>query len=123
MDISQINSYSSASTKRSSANSSSSLSIEQFLSLLAAQLSNQDVLNPTQDTEFVAQMAQFTSLQALENLNQYASYQYGSSLIGKKVSVAMYDSTGKYVSDMGVVTQADYSVSYTHLTLPTIYSV
>lgn len=117
MDISQINSYSSASTKRSSANSSSSLSIEQFLSLLAAQLSNQDVLNPTQDTEFVAQMAQFTSLQALENLNQYASYQYGSSLIGKKVSVAMYDSTGKYVSDMGVVTQADYSSGDTTVTV------
>lgn len=117
MDVSQINSYSSTATKKSSANSAASLSIDQFLSLLAAQLSNQDVLNPTQDTEFVAQMAQFTSLQALENLNQYASYQYGSSLIGKKVSVAKYDTTGKYVSDIGIVSQADFSSGDTTVTV------
>ncbi|WP_283607266.1 flagellar hook capping FlgD N-terminal domain-containing protein [Faecalispora anaeroviscerum] len=117
MDISQINKYSSASATKSSANSAASLSIDQFLSLLAAQLSNQDVLNPTQDTEFVAQMAQFTSLQALENLNQYASYQYGSSLIGKKVSAAKYDTTGQYVSDIGIVTQADFSSGDTTVTV------
>lgn len=117
MDVSQINSYNSVATKKSSANSAASLSIDQFLSLLAAQLSNQDVLNPTQDTEFVAQMAQFTSLQALENLNQYASYQYGSSLIGKKVSVAKYDTTGKYISDIGIVSQADFSSGDTTVTV------
>ncbi|WP_101696800.1 flagellar hook capping FlgD N-terminal domain-containing protein [Clostridium minihomine] len=112
MDVSQINSYNTAaskSTAKSSSNSASSLSIDQFLSLLAAQLSNQDVMNPTQDTEFITQMAQFTSLQALENLNQYASYQYGSSLIGKKVSVAAYDNTGKYIEDVGIVTRSDFS--------------
>lgn len=91
--------------------------MDQFLSLLAAQLTNQDVLNPTQDTEFVAQLAQFTSLQALENLNQYAGYQYGSSLIGKKVSVAKYDTNGKYISDIGVVSRADFSSGSTALTV------
>lgn len=116
MDVGQINAYSNT-AKKSSANSAASLSIDQFLNLLAAQLSNQDVLNPTQDTEFVAQMAQFTSLQALENLNQYASYQYGSSLIGKRVSVAKYDSTGKYISDIGIVSQADYSSGDTTVTV------
>lgn len=120
MDVSQINSYYTSASKSSgtsSANSAASISMDQFLSLLAAQLSNQDVLNPTQDTEFVAQMAQFTSLQALENLNQYAGYQYGSSLIGKKVSVAKYDTNGKYVSDIGVVSRADFSSGDTALTV------
>lgn len=116
MDVSQINAYSNT-AKKSSANSAASLSIDQFLNLLAAQLSNQDVLNPTQDTEFVSQMAQFTSLQALENLNQYASYQYGSSLIGKRVSVAKYDTTGKYISDIGIVSQADFSSGDTTVTV------
>lgn len=116
MDVGQINAYNNT-AKKSSANSAASLSIDQFLNLLAAQLSNQDVLNPTQDTEFVAQMAQFTSLQALENLNQYASYQYGSSLIGKRVSVAKYDTTGKYISDIGIVSQADYSSGDTTVTV------
>lgn len=116
MDVGQINAYNNT-AKKSSAKSAASLSIDQFLNLLAAQLSNQDVLNPTQDTEFVSQMAQFTSLQALENLNQYASYQYGSSLIGKRVSVAKYDSTGKYISDIGIVSQADYSAGDTTVTV------
>lgn len=118
MDVNQINSYNvtaSKSTAKSSSSSAASLSVDQFLSLLAAQLSNQDVLNPTQDTEFVAQMAQFTSLQALENLNQYSSYQYGNSLIGKKVSVARFDETGKYIEDIGVVSRSNFSYGETSI--------
>lgn len=118
MDVNQINSYNVAASKAkgiSSASSSSSLSVDQFLSLLAAQLSNQDVLNPTQDTEFVAQMAQFTSLQALENLNQYSSYQYGNSLIGKKVSVARFDETGKYIEDIGIVSRSNFAAGDTSI--------
>jgi len=36
---------------------------DEFLKLLIAQLESQDPLNPTQDTEFVAQLAQFSSLE------------------------------------------------------------
>jgi len=40
---------------------------DQFLTLLVAQLKYQDPLNPAQDTEFVAQLAQFSQLEFTQN--------------------------------------------------------
>jgi flagellar basal-body rod modification protein FlgD len=43
---------------------------EDFLTLLVAQLQNQDPLNPDEPTEFTAQLAQFSSLEQLFNMNE-----------------------------------------------------
>ena len=42
---------------------------EDFLNLLIAQLQHQDPLNPMESTEFTAQLAQFSSLEQLNNVN------------------------------------------------------
>jgi len=65
--ITGVSSSSSATT--SSASSSQALGQEQFLTLLVAQLQNQDPLNPADATEFTAQLAQYSQLEQLFNLN------------------------------------------------------
>jgi flagellar basal-body rod modification protein FlgD len=47
----------------------SSMGKEDFLKLLVAQLANQDPLSPMENTEFVAQLAQFSNLEQLMGVN------------------------------------------------------
>ena len=48
---------------------SASQSREEFLQLLVAQLRNQDPLEPVKQEDFLAQLAQFSTLEGIENLN------------------------------------------------------
>lgn len=52
------------------ANSKTDLDKNSFLKLLTTQLANQDPLNPIEDREFIAQLAQFSSLEQMQNLNK-----------------------------------------------------
>jgi flagellar basal-body rod modification protein FlgD len=69
MSVSSVSS-SSYSTSDSSREVSTTLGSEDFLELLAVQLTNQDPMNPMDDTEFISQMANFSSLEAMSELSE-----------------------------------------------------
>jgi flagellar basal-body rod modification protein FlgD len=84
----------SSSTTSSDASITSQLGPSAFLQLLTTQLSNQDPLNPMDDTQSVSQLAQFSALQASDNLEtSFSNFQsnfavlQSSQLIGKTVTV------------------------------------
>ncbi|WP_306547027.1 flagellar hook assembly protein FlgD [Desulfobulbus sp.] len=87
----------SSNTATTSSSKTSALGQDQFLTLLVAQLQNQDPLNPADATEFTSQLAQYSQLEQLFNLNdsmeQLATAQNNSerlsalTLIGQDVVV------------------------------------
>jgi len=83
----------------SDASESSVVGKEDFLKLLVTQLQYQDPLNPAESTEFTAQLAQFSSLEQLTNVNKNLEYlQLYQASINNSQAV---DFIGKTVSASG----------------------
>lgn len=75
--------------KKTQGASNSDLGKDAFLNLLVTQMRYQDPLNPTSDKDFLAQMAQFTSLEQMQNLNQSSQLSQAYGLIGKVVQATI----------------------------------
>ncbi|MCL2617587.1 MAG: hypothetical protein FWD98_00895 [Defluviitaleaceae bacterium] len=58
---------------------------DDFLMLLMAQLQHQDPMNPMENHEFVAQMAQFSALEQMQHMNRSMLLQQGNNLLGRWV--------------------------------------
>ena len=81
----------------------SSLGKDAFLQLLVTQMKYQDPLNPSSDTQFVEQLATFSQLEQMQNLNQTYSNSQAFGLVGKNVIVKTADSSGKSIETNGTV--------------------
>lgn len=108
MDINSYNSVYQINNSNSMSNlkvqkEKESLDMQDFLNLLVAQMTNQDAMNPMDNTEFIAQMAQFSSLQAMSDLTEISMQGQATSLIGKNVVVARYDNKGELEVQEGTV--------------------
>ncbi len=83
--------------------------VEDFLNLMVAQLSNQDFMNPVDDTAYVAQLAQFATMQSMQELSHYSQTNYVSSLVGKTVTAASYAMGGSVSKETGTVSAVNFS--------------
>lgn len=83
---------------------SNEVSMDLFLKLMCAQLSNQDPMQPMDDKEFLSQMASISSLQQMNALTQSFSATQAYGMVGKEVFAEIYDKAeGKMVGVSGVV--------------------
>lgn len=82
---------------------SSELGKDEFLQLLVCQMQNQDPLNPQDDQSFIAQLAQFSSLEQMTNMNATMSNTSAYSLVGKEVIVQKTDASGVQTEVRGTV--------------------
>lgn len=83
---------------------SQQLGKDDFLKLLITQLSNQDPTNPMEDTQFIAQMAQFSSLEQMTNMNEsfnkmaaMINSSQAAATIGRTVDIDVGDTTARGV--------------------------
>ena len=81
------------------------LGMQDFLRLLVAQLQNQDMMNPMDNADFIAQMATFSTLTAINNMTELTMTSYAVSLVGKEVVVAeINELTGALRTVNGTIT-------------------
>ncbi|KHO62546.1 flagellar hook capping protein [Thermoanaerobacter sp. YS13] len=99
--------------------SKNQLGKEDFLKLLVTQLKNQDPLSPMDDKEFIAQLAQFSTLEQMQNINNSFNAIRAINLIGKSINAninengnvrtvmgkvdAIYKQNGEYFLEVGNV--------------------
>ncbi|MDQ0113079.1 flagellar hook capping FlgD N-terminal domain-containing protein [Paenibacillus harenae] len=100
--------YSADNVQKAAEKKTDTLGKDQFLSILVTQLRNQDPMQPMQDKDFIAQMAQFTSVEQLVNMASEVSklrqsIGSASSLIGKTIDWNEYDEAGTIIPVSGVV--------------------
>jgi len=84
--LTTYNAATSNSTK--SADDNTSLSMEDFISLLVAQLQNQDMNNTTDMTEMISQMGTYSMIEAINAMNEQSKLSSSFNLIGKGVTIS-----------------------------------
>jgi flagellar basal-body rod modification protein FlgD len=108
----------SASNKSSQDRNVGELGKNDFLNLLVTQLKYQDPLKPMDDKEFIGQMAQFSALEEMQNMNGSLSKSQAFALIGKYATAGTTDAnTGEVSKVEGIVTSVKLDSGKTYVVI------
>lgn len=77
----------STSTAKKSTKAGGELGKDAFMQLLVTQMQYQDPLNPSDNTQYISQLATFSQLEQMQNLAQTTTNSQAFSLVGKNVIV------------------------------------
>ncbi|MDE7225210.1 MAG: flagellar hook capping protein [Acetatifactor sp.] len=89
-----VETASQSSMKKTKSTSNGGMDKDAFLQLLVAQMKYQDPLEPTSNTEFVSQYAQFSQVEQLQNMAGSMDLQRASQLVGQEVRVKTTNTSG-----------------------------
>ena len=99
-------------------NASTSLGQQDFLELLVAEMQYQDPLEPQSNTDYIAQLATFTQVQDIEEMQGIMQNMQGNNLIGKYVILEVTSkATGATTYVSGIVDYVTYENGKTYLSV------
>jgi len=99
------------------AKSNDSVSQDDFLQLLVAQMKYQDPMEPTENTEWVSQYAQFSQVEELQNMAASMELSRASTLVGQTVIMEVADSKGGSTQVQGTVDYVTYEGGKAYLNI------
>ena len=93
-----VNSNLSSTGKNKSTTNKTTLDVEQFLQLMVAEMQNQDPLEPTDNSDYMAQLATFTQVEATKEMNDNTLQDMASNLVGKQVIMTTTQNSNGYIN-------------------------
>lgn len=106
------------------ASSSTGMDKDAFLQLLVAQMKYQDPLQPTSNTEYISQYAQFSQVEQMQNMSASMDLQRASQLVGKEVYIKTTSSSGETKYVQGKVDYVVYENGKAYLSInESLYSI
>lgn len=112
-----VESASQTSLKKANQSSSSGMDKDAFLQILVAQMKYQDPLEPTSNTEYISQYAQFSQVEQMQNMAVSMDLQRASSLVGQEVYVKTTASDGSTNYVQGKVDYVSYEGNKAYLSI------
>lgn len=119
--ISGIDTTNASSYTTSTKESSTDLDKDAFLQLLVTQMKYQDPLNPGDSTEYMSQLAQYSSLEATMNISDTLERTNGLNLVGQYVIMNTTDSAGNQQMISGLVQYATVKNGEVLLSINDVY--